>query len=504
MSLAQFGFGIAVFAVPDYYAKIKRLLKNPVALAWIGFYILFLLGYFASANEAYYLKEIRTKMPLWVMPAALALMPALDKRKQSLVLHFFVAGCLVAMFAGVYNLLHGAVVDRRDLSPMVSHIRSGLYIVLSLFMLLRWLLPQNAHLRLLPRWSYAIVFGVLLFWLFYLKSFTAVLLFLLLFPPVLLWLLVKNYSVKWRALIIGFFTVGAMATLGYLAYSVSSFYEVKSVDFSRLPKFTAQGNEYVHDSTLSVRENGNLIYIYVQFDEMREAWNERSTLKYDSLDKKGNPLHHTLLRYLASKNVTRDAEGVSSLSDDDVQNIENGIPNYLYGETFNIKGRIYETLWELEMYTGSGDPNGKSLSARIELWKAAFKAVSKNPISGFGTGDVRGALRAQLKESNSKLVYHEQFGPHNEYLAVLLALGIPGLLWMLFAFLLPVFNKKYKPSFVFYAMLGILLLSALNEDIFETQASVTFFAFMFHFLLDKNDRFENLKTNNRNEVFADG
>lgn len=483
MSLSQFGFGIAVFAVPDYWTKLKRLLANPVALAWIGLYVLFLVGGFGSDDTDYYLKEIRTKMPLWVLPAALALMPALSRRNHSLVLHFFVAGCIIAMVAGWYNLFVGAVVDRRDLSPMVSHIRLGLYIVLSLFILLRFILPTNTDLRFFPKWLYLLVFAVLLFWLFYLKSFTAVLFFLILFPPILGFLLMSRVKQYWRTMIFTVFVMGAIGTVGYLAYCVKEFYQVNEVDYATLPTHTAKGNEYIHDSTITTTENGNYIWIYLQFDEMREAWNRRSDLKYDSLDLKGNQLRASLIRYLASKNLPRDAEGIETLQADDIKNIENGIPNYLYAQPFNIKGRIYETLWELSIYKGSGDPNGKSLSSRIELWKASIAAAKRSPISGYGTGDVRHAIESQLKALDSKMLYYGQFGPHNQYLAVLLAIGIPGLLWMFVAFLLPLFNANYKPSFLFYAMLGILLLSALNEDIFETQASVTFFAFAYHFLL---------------------
>jgi len=483
MSLAQFGFGIAVFAVPDYSAKLKRLLANPVALAWIGLYLLFMFGGFASQDMDYFLKEIRTKMPIWVMPAALAFMPVLSRRNHSLVLHFFVAGCIVAMLAGWYNAFTGNVVDRRDLSPLVSHIRLGLYLVLSLFILVRLIIPQNADLRFLPKGFYVALFIVLLFWLFYLKSFTAVIFFLILFPFTMLFLLLPRIGRNLRIGLFGVLGIGGMAIASYLIFSISQFYSYTPVDYASLPKHTALGNDYIHDSTLFTTENGNHIWIYLQFDEMRATWNKKSAIQYDSIDKKGNPIQATLIRYLASKNLTRDAEGVNALATDDIKHIENGIPNYLYAEAFNIKGRIYETLWEYEAYQGSGDPNGKSLSARIEMWKASISAIQKSPISGYGTGDVRHALESELHARDSKLLYHRQFGPHNQYLAVWLAIGFPGLCWMFFAFLLPLFSTKYKPSFLFYVLLGILVLSALNEDIFETQASVTFLAFAFHFLL---------------------
>lgn len=484
MSLAQFGFGIAVFAVPDYGSKLKRLWKNPVALAWIGFYVLFLVGGLGSTDTSYFLADIRTKMPIWVMPAALALMPALSKRRQALVLHFFVAGCVVAMLAGWYNLFTGAVVDRRDLSPLVSHIRLGLYLVLALFILLRFLLRRNTGFRFLPVWAYAVLFGVLAFWLFYLKSFTAVLFFGILFPPALVFLVVPKVQRRWRTAFFVLFIGSVLGAVGYGVYCVKAFYRVDAVDYASLPKHTALGNAYIHDSTISATENGHYIWIYLQFDEMRETWNRRSPLPFDSLDKKGNLLRATLIRYLASKNVPRDAAGINGLDADDVQNVENGIPNYLYAEPFNIKGRIYETLWELEIYAGSGDPNGKSMSARIELWKAAFAAALESPWSGYGTGDVRLAIQESLREQHSRLDYKRQYGAHNQYLSIWLAIGIGGLLWFLAAVFLPLVLKGERPSFLFYVTLALLLLSALNEDIFETQASVTFFAFAYHFMLN--------------------
>lgn len=483
MSLSQFGFGIAVFAVPDYLTKLRRMAQNPAALLWIGLYVLFLLGGLASEDVNYFLKDIRTKMPLWVMPAALAFMPALSRRQHALVLHFFVAGCTVAMLAGWYNLFAGVVVDRRDLSPLVSHIRLGLYLVLSLFILLRFSLRGNADLRFFPRWIYPALFFVLGFWLFYLKSFTGVLFFLLLFPPALLFLTLRNVKRGLRIACVVLFAAGALATAGYSAYCVRQFYRVNEVDYAKLPVLTAKGNPYAHFSDIKTTENGNYIWIYLQFDELRAAWDERSPIPVDSADKKGNLLRATLLRYLASKNLPRDAEGVGKLTDSDVRHIENGIPNYLYAQPFNIKGRIYETLWELEAYAGSGDPNGKSMSARIELWKAALSAGLRNPFSGYGTGDVRTALDEELLLADSQLKYYGQYGPHNQYLAVWLAVGIPGLLWMWVAFLYPLFDRRYRPSFLFYVVLALLVLSALNEDIFETQASVTFFAFVYHLLL---------------------
>jgi hypothetical protein len=308
-------------------------------------------------------------------------------------------------------------------------------------------------------------------------------------PVTALYLVLKKLSVKVGQVILLTLFIAFVGIGVYLTSVVRSFYTINEESIENLPEFTREGNSYLHDLTLYVTENGNYVWRYLEFAELEREWNRRSKLNYKGADKKGNELKATLCRYLASRNLPRDAEGINSLSEKEIFYIENGVPNYLYARPLNIKGRIYETLWEWEAYSGSGDPNGKSLSARVELWKNAVRAIWGSPLSGYGTGDVRKALKKQIIVNDSQLVYYGQFGPHNQYLATALAVGIPGLLWMLFAFFSPLFfYKKYTPPFLFYTLLGLLLLAALNEDIFETQASVTFFAFAYHILLaDKRE-----------------
>ncbi len=471
MSVAQFGFGAAVFMVPDYRTKINRLLRNPFALFWIGLYVLFLAGGLASDDISYFLKDIRVKMPLWVIPAALALMPPLSERQWNLVLHFFVAGCLVASLAGLVMFSTGKVTDFRALSPMVSHIRLGIYLVFSLFILLYFSRKKS----LLPRWVYLALGLFMGAWLFFLKSFTGIILFTVLFS-LIIFIFFLSGRPRLR-LAFGFF-VGLGSV--YLAVAVWHFYRVNEEPYASLPKYTREGNAYLHDTTLKSVENGNYIWRYLQLDELKRDWEKRSDLPFDGTDKKGNVLKATLCRYLASKNLPRDAEGIWTLSDKEIHLIENGIPNYLYARPFNLRGRIYETLWEWEVYRGTGDPNGKSLSARVELWKASVAAVVHSPWSGYGTGDVRTALKHALRGAESPLVYFGQFGPHNQFLATWMALGTCGFLWMLICIFSPLAYAENRKNWLSWVAVGILFLASLNEDIFETQASVTFFSFLFH------------------------
>lgn len=479
MSWAQFGLGIAVFGGLEYKAKITRLLRRPEFLIWIGFYGLFLLsGLKNSGGNEYYLNDIRTKMPLWVLPAALGLMPALTFRDLKLILHFFLVSLLIAsVFVIGIRLGFGTerAEDFRDLSPFVSHIRLAISVVLGVFLSFYLTRRSSENLRFFSVYLYRALIVYLLFILLILNTFTAWPVFLGALLAVGFYQFLKITSVKFR---VGLGVTSVVFTFLVVCYLVYEYQDFKYKE--PLPKSpelkTASGNIYTHDSVYPFYENGHAVGMYVCEDELRAAWRKRSTMNLDSLDLRGQPLLYTLKRYLSSRGFRKDKEGVESLSNHDIQSVENGYANYLYAESFAVRGRLREIFWEFEMYRSSKDPNDKSLSTRIELWKASIQIVSGNPL-GVGSGNVRKALERQLEEQHSGLRYYRTFGPHNQYFATAIALGIPGMMWMLFCLMIPVFKVQKSLKLPSIICSGILLVACVNEDMFETQTAVTFAVF---------------------------
>ena len=88
---------------------------------------------------------------------------------------------------------------------------------------------------------------------------------------------------------------------------------------------TTHNHVYLQDTLFKLAENGNLIAINISDVELKKEWGKRSELSYDENGKNGNNIRFTLLRYLASKGLTKDSLGFSSLTTNDVFNIENGI-----------------------------------------------------------------------------------------------------------------------------------------------------------------------------------
>ncbi len=249
-------------------------------------------------------------------------------------------------------------------------------------------------------------------------------------------------------------------------------------DYSAINKEekTRSGNNYHHCFDCVDMENGTPVYIYICEQELKEEWNKRSLLLYDSLDKQGHELKYTLIRYLASKGLRKDAEGVRSLTNEDVAAIENGIANVNYNRMGSLMVRIHKTLAEIRLYQSGKNPSGSSLVQRFEFWRAGWSIFKDHWLIGTGTGDVKKAFQEKYVEINSPLDERWRLRAHNQYLTFALTFGFIGFLYFLITFFYPVIAFKKRPV-IFLVFIAITALSFLNEDTLETQAGVTFVMF---------------------------
>ena len=285
------------------------------------------------------------------------------------------------------------------------------------------------------------------------------------------------------------FIGGIIYTVYIIADEYKKINTVIKIDLKTLPKTTSSGHLYRNDTIYKFTENGNYVYILICDDELATAWGTKSKLKYYDLDAKKNIVRYTLIRYMASKGLTRDLQGFLKLTDKDIKNIENGYANYLYTNPVNIRTRIHEILWETEGSMREHEANGHSLSMRLEFWETALHIIKQNIVFGVGTGDVENAFKTQYKKEDTDLQKNWQLRSHNQYMATTVALGVIGFIIFLIHLLTPFFsNKKISLLFVFFIL--IELLSFINEDTLETQAGVTFCIF-FTQLFFHNDEHNN-------------
>ena len=271
----------------------------------------------------------------------------------------------------------------------------------------------------------------------------------------------------------------AVVVTGFLVlwHEMKPLLKVEPVDFATLEKKTAHGNDYWHDTIHNPVEDGKYVGLYYCRKELQETWPKRSDLPLDGTTLNGEILEATLARYLTSKDLRKDAEGVMALTDQDIHNIEQGIPNYNNWQHPGLRARLSSTLFEYNLYRRYNNPNGGSLSQRIEFTRASFHLIKQHPWLGVGTGDVPQAFSTAYDEINSPLEEEYRFRAHNQYLAIAVAFGLVGLAFFLFVLLYPYFSSKQRRTYLYTVFLCIILLSMFPEDTLETQAGASLFAF---------------------------
>lgn len=493
MSIAQFVLLGAWILDGNIVTRLKRVLSSPVFGVLAGVYLVHLLGLIYTTDFDYAFRDLRIKLPLLLLPLIFFSSAPLEQKYFHWALKIFIAAVVtstlisIAVYAGwIHKELHNI----RDISIFISHIRLSLLVCVAVACCIYFfrIVPSGkARLLLTLIVLYLIGFLVLL------ESFTG-----LSVLGCLIVCMLYNYLFKQSRLVavLGFAVFSSILFIGanqfYQFVFVDSIKQV-NIDYQKLPQKTALGNNYVHDTTNHDIENGHRVWIYVCEKELDSAWNKRSRFLYSGKDEMGQYIKHTLIRFLTSKNLTRDAAGVHQLSNAEVCAIEKGIANVDYMHLSDVRSRMHQLAWEFRQYYYNGNPSGHSVMQRFEFWNTAVYIISKHALIGVGTGDVQNAFDTAYDETNSKLDKGSRFRSHNQYLTMAVAFGITGGIYFLFSLFFPVLSLK-KPGFLYVSFLLIALLSMLTEDTLETQAGVTFFAFFNSFFYSQNVEYSNKRT----------
>jgi len=460
----------------------KTFFTNRATLIFSLLFLIHIVGLVYTSDFHYAFKDIRTKIPLLLIPLVIFTSKPLSKKEILIVLSFFIAAVTTATFISTTYYFTHIINDIREISCFISHIRFSLMICFSIIIILYYLFKEKTGSRPIK-----VVFYLLILWL---------ILFLLLFESVtgisilailLLLFLIKTifssatplYRIASAAIIVSL----AFFSYQYISSAVKEYYHKNLIDFSKLETHTAQGNIYFHDTTSFQSENGNLIWVYIAKDELDQEWKKRSQCDINGYDEKNQYLEYTLIRFLASKGLRKDAEGVKKLSNDEIVAIEKGIPSVSFFEKMTLKKRIHQILWEYENYMKDGNANGLSVMLRFEFVKTALGIISEHPLLGVGTGDVNMAFKKQYEKNNSLLKPEFRWRSHNQYLSVLVAFGIFGLLVFMSSLIAPPVILKKFSDYRYLAFFIIIMISMLTEDTLETQVGVTFFSFFNAFFV---------------------
>ena len=468
--------------VDNLAEKLGLFFRNPAAVVLVSIYLLHIIGLLHTQNFDYALKDLRVKLPLLILPVVISTMNPLPFHRFRLLLMFYLAAIFAGTMVSGGLLITGNFADIREISPFISPIRFGLNVSFGIFILIYFSF-HDQRFKLWQRALFVLLIGWFITILFLLESVTGTLILVTGSIGYLIWLLLKTRFRLVRMAIIGITIAIPLLFIFEVWRTVVEATTPPATNFSTLDKVTRLGNPYQHDTTRSQVEDGKYVGLYVCPMELEEAWDQRSNIDYGGVTKEGYSVEATLIRYLTSKNLRKDADGVNALTDWDIKTIEQGIANINYIKSPGLRVRILKMLKGYDVYQKTGNPSGSSSMQRIEYIRASIGIIGNNLIYGVGTGDLEDAFNTQYEEMNTPLERQYRYHAHNQFLGIAVAYGLLGLLWFLFAMIYPGIKLRAFHDYFFNSFFLILIISMLSDDTFETQAGATLFAFFFSLLL---------------------
>lgn len=489
MSIAQILLLLNWLIEGNLREKMRAFFSNRTALVLSSVWLMHLLGLLYTSDLEYGLKEIRTKIPLLLLPLIISTSPKITAKQVKVLLLFFVAAITVntlISMAALSGLIKKDINDVRRISLFVSHIRFSLMICLSVFILAYYAVKSK---KISGRMFFVVLIVWLISFLFIIESMTGI--FVL---PACAFIFLTYYVFSKGNVWVKVVYPALVAVCVFFLYlTVRSEYEkvtapVQQVDLTQLDSLTAKGGTYFHDTENNQLENGNYVGLFICWNELEQEWNCRSRIKFDQHDRQGNEIQFTLIRYLSSKGFRKDAEGVNKLTPNDVALIESGVANCEYADFSSIRSRLHDIIWELNEYKNGRNSSGHSLTQRFLYWSAAVSIISENLLFGVGTGDPPTAFKNEYEKNNSSLEKKFRLRSHNQFLAIAVSFGISGAALFMISLFYPLYKGKKLFDYFYISFFMIVLISFMSEDTLESQAGVTFFAlFNSLFLFGKKE-----------------
>lgn len=444
-------------------AKESRLLQ-----AFVALYLLLIVGMLWTADLRHGMEVLQVKLPLLVVPLVLLTSRPVTGRARRVVIGAYIGTVLVVSLIGVVRLLTIPDLPYRDAVPYISHIRFALNCCVVVYLLVagEWWIEGDGRgrkWRTLRRILSALVVLWMLCFLVLLHSYTGLAILMVVALVVMLF-----YYRRWLPIMLWCLVVGSVTFL--VCRDVKDYYRMIPLATAPLPQYTAAGNPYLHVND-GIIENGNYVYNYICDQEMRAEWSRRSAVPFDTLTASGYSVHANLIRYLNAIGATKDSVGVAMLTPAQIAAVERGVANPVYESHDPLRKMVYTLLLEREFYVHTQAVRGFTMLQRLELWKATWDVTVHHPWFGVGTGDVLGAMDRRLAASGSELA-GKGMHSHNQYLALLAALGVVGMALVVVLFVRPLCRRRgaLKAAFTPFmlAWLVTVVISMLTEDTLDT------------------------------------
>ncbi|MDX2171552.1 MAG: O-antigen ligase family protein [Bacteroidota bacterium] len=446
----------------NFKNKWLQLKSSKIFLVLISVFIMHALGLIYTQNIQDGLLDLRTVIPLFLLPLVFFSTTPPTLRELYFVLYSFILGCTInTAWCFIYSFVLHSNDVARDASRFMSHIRLGLYINMAICCCIYFAIKQKTTIKKILFLFFAVYFVFMLYALGLASGIFNLVLLFIIFGLIVIFK--QQLKFKISALII--LIIGLFFFINY----------IKGVYKSQFTLNKTVSANYTDQN--SQMENGNIVFDYSNNLQLQQQWIKRmpvDSFNYEPSFYNINK-YYVLIRYLTSKGLTKDSTGISKLTTQDLINIKNNVTNYLYPNWGYLHKRIYELVNEYDELKHHRNVNGHSLTMRLYFWKAAFEIIKRNPLIGIGTGDVQDELNTTYVKTNSPLSKEWHKRPHNQFITITVAFGIIGLFIFLISLIYPLVKLR-KQLFVLYFPFFILLISSfILEDTLESQAGMSFY-----------------------------
>jgi hypothetical protein len=451
----------------EYWQRIK----STRLFHWLVFlFVWHIISLLWSQNWDYGFHDVKVTLPLIVIPLVLTCKPIGSRQRLKWILGIFLA---TVLFSSLFNFLSYHQVfgpryydDIRGMSIFDSHVRYALMIVTSIIIavqLYRW--------RILPLFLMVAIVVWLHFYTYYSQVLTGSIVLIGIYAIYgFYWLFHRSRILAFGSLFV--FVGLIISALIWIFSPITYDPEVYHKDILNKER-TAEGNGYYNKPGEVSPETGKPIDIFICHKELKREWEKASTIPYYDRDSKGQYIFRTLTRYMASKDVRKDAEGFQQMSQKDIRAVEKGATS-IYNK--GIWARINGLRYQLNNAT---DPNGHSLLQRIEYWKVGMHLSSENWLIGVGGGDIQDSFNEYYEATDSLLTEEHRDRTHNMYLTVLLGFGLPGIFLLLVSHFHYLKEQFKNGQLVGLGFIIIIMISYLVDDTLETQSGITYFGLFY-------------------------
>ncbi len=476
----------------NFSEKFERIKKKKSLLIFLSIFLIHLIGLIYTKDIQTGFFDIKIKAPLLLLPLIIVSSNSLDFKQIKIIFLFFAASTFVATLISstlLFGFTNHEIIQNTEISIFINHISFSVLINISVFFLLYLIFYKWDSLIKAEKFIYPIIIIWLSVFLFFLQSMTGIFIlfvagFVFIFNIIYR---LNNIKIKYLLFIVlfSFPVLSSVLTIK----TVVNFYSYKeAIDKNTIDKYTKHGNPYTHLLDSKTTENGYFLYLYICKKELREEWNKISKIDFDGFDKNGQKMQHTLVRYLTSKGLRKDYEGINKLDSIDISFIEKGYANCICRKKYSISPLIYKIVWQIDIYLKGSKPEGHSILQRIKSIEIAFDIIKENFLFGVGSGDMNYEFKEYYKKHNMKFVEHLSTVGANQFISFFVKFGFLGFLWIIYAFVSPVFIENKQNNYFLFLFLFIILLAMFSEEILKFQTGVTYFSFFYSLFLFTNNK----------------